>query len=102
MTHPSLTPEQVVRDVLTRVGRLSVDATTVEPDTDLFDVGMNSHASVNVMVELEDALEIEFPDAMLRRSTFTTVANIVDALDRMGVSSEVQDEQSPVTASESV
>jgi acyl carrier protein len=41
---------------------------------------MTSHASVNLMLALEDAFEIEFPDRMLRRSVFESVAAIRAAL----------------------
>ena len=41
---------------------------------------MTSHASVNVMLALEDAFDIEFPDALLTKHTFCTVATIRDAV----------------------
>ena len=37
---------------------------------------MSSHASVNVMLALEDAFDIEFPDRMLKRSVFESIAGI--------------------------
>jgi acyl carrier protein len=45
---------------------------------------MTSHASVNVMLALEDAFGVEFPDAMLRKSTFASVSAIRDALGTLG------------------
>lgn len=47
---------------------------------DLFRIGMTSHATVAVMLALEDAFEVEFPDAMLSRSTFRSVASMRDAV----------------------
>ena len=41
---------------------------------------MTSHASVNVMLALEDEFDVEFPEAMLRKSTFESVAAIRVAL----------------------
>lgn len=41
---------------------------------------MTSHASVNVMIALEDALDLEFPDSMLKRSAFASVAAIAEAV----------------------
>jgi acyl carrier protein len=41
---------------------------------------MTSHASVNVMLALEDAFDIEFPDRMLTRSVFESIASIRAAL----------------------
>ena len=37
---------------------------------------MTSHASVNVMLALEDAFDIEFSEKMLRKSTFESIASI--------------------------
>ena len=37
---------------------------------------MTSHASVNVMLALETAFDVEFPDAMLKRSVFESVRSI--------------------------
>jgi len=41
---------------------------------------MTSHASVNVMLALEDAFDIEFPDAMLTREVFASIAAIAAAI----------------------
>ena len=38
--------------------------------------GMTSHASVNVMIALEDTFDVEFLDSMLKRSVFQSVASI--------------------------
>lgn len=49
-------------------------------DVDLWTAGMTSLASVNVMLALEDAFAIEFPERMLVRATFTTIDSIVRAV----------------------
>ena len=65
-----------IREVLEAHARLPIDASALADDTDLFRAGMSSHASVNVMLALEDRFDIEFPDEMLRRGVFETVAAI--------------------------
>ena len=77
--------DETIREVLSEHGRLAVDAGTVDENADLFAAGMTSHASVNVMLALEDAFDIEFSEQMLRKSTFESIASI-----RAGVS-EMQD-----------
>ena len=72
--------EQMIRQVLADYGRLPVDAMTLDVDADLYRCGLTSHASVNVMLALEDEFDIEFPEAMLRKSTFESVAAIRDAV----------------------
>jgi len=69
-----------VRDIVKEHGRLSVDVASLGDDDSLYEAGMTSHASVNVMLALEDAFDIEFPDEMLKRSVFESVASISQAL----------------------
>jgi acyl carrier protein len=70
----------VVRAVLEEYGRLSVDVDSVSDDADLYQAGMTSHASVNLMLALEDAFDVEFPDEMLRRSVFESINAISAAV----------------------
>ena len=72
-----------IRNVLRDHGRLSADAEQLTDDTDLYQAGMTSHASVNVMLALEGAFDIEFPDAMLRRSVFGSVGSIRAAVEQL-------------------
>jgi acyl carrier protein len=69
-----------IRRVLSDHARLPVDVNTVPDDADLFQAGMSSHASVNVMLALEDAFDLEFPDSMLKRSVFESVSAISSAI----------------------
>jgi acyl carrier protein len=76
--NPSVNEE--IRRVLAQHARLAVDVRTLDDDADLYEAGMTSHASVNVMLALEDAFDVEFPDRMLRRSVFESVAAVAAAL----------------------
>ena len=73
-----------VRQILKDHGRLSVDATGLSDEQDLYQAGMTSHASVNVMLALEGEFDVEFPDHMLKRNVFNSVASIVGALRELG------------------
>jgi acyl carrier protein len=44
---------------------------------------MTSHASVNVMIALEDAFDIEFLDSMLKRSVFESISSIAAAIEEV-------------------
>lgn len=72
-----------IRTVLAEHGRLPVDIATLGDGDDLFQAGMTSHASVNVMLALEDAFDTEFPEAMLRKSTFSSVVSLREALEEL-------------------
>jgi acyl carrier protein len=76
-------PFPAVRDIVKEHGRLTVDIDSLSDDASLYEAGMTSHASVNVMLALEDAFDIEFPDEMLKRSVFETVTSISSALQQL-------------------
>lgn len=69
-----------IRDVLDKFGKMPVAAGDIESAADLYDNGMTSHASVNVMIALEDEFDIEFPDTMLQKSTFGSIDAIAAAI----------------------
>jgi acyl carrier protein len=72
--------ETDIRRVLREHGRLAVDPAQLSPDADLYQSGMTSHASVNVMLALEGVFDVEFPDHMLNRNVFRTIHSIEQAL----------------------
>jgi acyl carrier protein len=61
-------------------GRLSVDIASLTDDADLYDAGMTSHSSVNVMLALEGEFDVEFPERMLRREVFQSIQAIGAAI----------------------
>jgi acyl carrier protein len=69
-----------IRQIIKDHARLSGDADTLLVEADLYQAGMTSHASVNVMLALEDHFDLEFPDRMLTRSVFESIASIEAAL----------------------
>jgi acyl carrier protein len=69
-----------IRQILKEHGRLASDATTLADDADLYQAGMTSHASVNVMLALEAQFDVEFPDSMLKRGVFSSISTIREAL----------------------
>jgi acyl carrier protein len=72
-----------IRTILKEHGRLSMDAAALTDEADLYLAGMTSHASVNVMLALERHFDVEFPDRMLKRSVFESVAAIRAAIDEL-------------------
>ena len=75
--------ESTIRQVVAEHGRLAVDVATLVDHASLYAAGLTSHASVNVMLALEDAFEVEFPERYLRRSTFESIASLLVALDSL-------------------
>lgn len=79
--------DEQIREILAEHGRLPVDAAGLADDADLYQAGLTSHASVNVMLALEDEFDVEFPERMLRKGTFESVASIRAALTELSVPS---------------
>jgi acyl carrier protein len=77
-----------IRDILKEYGRLGVDAATLGENDDLYQAGLSSHASVNVMLALESEFDLEFPDRMLSRGVFQSIGAM------MGAITELQAERS--------
>jgi acyl carrier protein len=69
-----------VRAILSEHARLPVDVSLLCDNDDLYDSGMTSHASVQVMLGLEERFDVEFPDAMLKRSVFASIDSICAAI----------------------
>jgi len=69
-----------IRQILKDHARLSADTSSLAEDADLYQAGLTSHASVNVMLALEGKFDVEFPDRMLKRGVFGSIASIRDAI----------------------
>lgn len=68
-----------IRDLVRQHAGLPTGA-EIQDDTDLYRAGMKSFASVQLMLALEEVYDIEFPEALLTRTTFRSVAAIAAAL----------------------
>jgi len=75
--------KEKIRQVLKDHGKFAADMDTLADDADLYEAGMTSHVSVNVMLALEDAFDLEFPDRMLKRSVFESIDAINAAIQEL-------------------
>lgn len=69
-----------IRAIVAQHGRLLVDVGTLSDDSDLYQAGLTSLATVNLMLALEEHFDVEFTDKMLGRKTFCTLAALDDAI----------------------
>jgi acyl carrier protein len=80
-------PSEVqIREILRRHARLNQDVDLLDARADLYQSGMTSHASVNVMLALEGTFNVEFPDHLLKRTVFSSIESISRALNELTVS----------------
>ncbi|PWB83665.1 MAG: acyl carrier protein [Methylocystaceae bacterium] len=71
---------ELVRRIIDTQGRLPVTAQNLSPDSDLYEAGLTSFAAIQIMLALEEALGLEFPDHMLRRQNFASINSILACL----------------------
>lgn len=72
-----------IRAIVQQHGRLAVNVETLADDADLYDAGLSSHASINLMLALENHFDLEFPERLLRRRTFESVSAIQAAIEEL-------------------
>lgn len=75
-----MTMKSKIREVLSKHGRLPVDIATLSDSDDLHAAGLTSFASVELMMALEEAFDIEYPNQMMNRRHFSSVTAIENAL----------------------
>jgi acyl carrier protein len=74
-----------IRAVFKGTEFLQADIDGLADEADLYAAGLNSHATVNLMLALEEAFDVELPDRLLRRRTFSSINAIAEALLEIGV-----------------
>ena len=74
---------KTIRDLISQHGRLPVDVASIGDDQDLYAAGLTSFSAVQLMLGLEEAFDVEFPERMLNRKTFASIAAIAAAIDEI-------------------
>jgi acyl carrier protein len=72
-----------VRRVVGSCAQVALDVAALEADASLYDAGMSSRASVAVMIALEAEFDLEFPDELLNRNVFESIASIAAAIEKI-------------------
>lgn len=72
-----------IRSLLAQDGMVPFNVDTLSDHDNLYDAGMTSFASVQVMLAIEEAFDIEFPESMLTRRTFSSLSHIADAVSEL-------------------
>jgi len=72
---------ETIRGLLGKFGGLPLDVDQIVDDADLYAAGLSSFASVQLMLGIEDAFDIEFPDNLLNRKSFSSIAAIEKTVD---------------------
>jgi len=71
---------QSIRTLLAAHARLLVPVDQLEDTSDLYEAGLTSLSTVNLMLALEEHFDVEFTDKMLARKTFSSIRSLSDAI----------------------
>lgn len=69
-----------IRALVAEHGRLLVDVRDLTDDSDLYEAGLTSLSTVNLMLALEEHFDVEFEDRMLGRKTFGSIRALDEAI----------------------
>ena len=72
-----------IRTILEKHSRLDIDFQAIETDDDLYEAGLTSLTTVNIMLAIEDEFDIEFPDNKLNRQTFDSIDSLVEVVEAL-------------------
>jgi len=75
--------QQDIRTLIAAHARLPVDVNGLAEDACLYDAGLTSLSTVNLMLALEDHFDVEFPDRMLGRKTFGSIRSLSEAIEQL-------------------
>ncbi|SOC40969.1 acyl carrier protein [Rhizobium subbaraonis] len=80
--------KQKIRELLAKHGGLPVAVDQVADNADLYAAGMSSFASVQIMLAIEEAFDLEFPDSLLNRKSFQSIDAIAKTVEGLTGSAE--------------
>lgn len=83
LTTPKGMYREQIRDILANHGHLSVAVTELGDDSDLYEAGLTSLTTVNLLLAIEDHFDIEFPDELLSRRTFQSIGALAQAVESL-------------------
>lgn len=70
-----------VRKIVHALEDFAASAAAVDDTASLYDAGLSSYGTVNLMLALETEFNIQFPDELLTRQTFETITSITGVVE---------------------
>ncbi|MET0369708.1 MAG: acyl carrier protein, partial [Methylobacterium sp.] len=81
----AMVSDEVIRDILRQNEAMSGIVDSLGEDEDLFEKGLDSFGSVQLMLALEERFEVEFPDTLLNRRSFSTIRIIRETVSKLSM-----------------
>jgi acyl carrier protein len=79
-----------IRSILAEHARLPVRVEELSDEADLYQAGLTSLSTVNLMLALEEHFDVEFLDRMLGRKTFGSIRALSEAIAELRGESSAQ------------
>lgn len=74
---------ETIRRLLQENGRLHTPIDSLSDNADLYQAGLTPFAAIRTMLAIEEAFDVEFPVAMLRRQSFSSINAIVSCFNEL-------------------
>ena len=75
--------DEVIKDILRQNEAMSGLVDTLGENDDLFEKGLDSFGSVQLMLALEERFDVEFPDSLLNRRSFSSIRTIRETVTKL-------------------
>jgi len=73
-----------LRKILLERGDLDISPDSLADDADLYDAGLSSLATVNLLMAVEAEFDIEIPDELLTRGLFQSIDTLALTVSQLG------------------
>ncbi|NUX59148.1 acyl carrier protein [Paraburkholderia youngii] len=75
--------KEILRRIICESVHLRGWPDTLNDETDLYAAGLESIATVHLMLAIEETFEVAIPDEMLGRQLFSSINSMADAISRL-------------------
>ncbi|WP_233807053.1 acyl carrier protein [Paraburkholderia sp. HP33-1] len=72
-----------LRQIITDFGHLDISADNISDDADLYEIGLSSLNTIQLMLAIENHFNLEIPDRMLSRSLFQSINSMANAITQL-------------------
>lgn len=72
-----------LRNMVASMNLIPVSLDGLSDQDNLFDAGMTSFGSVQLMLAIEEEFDVEFPNSLLTRKTFATFGDLTSAVEQI-------------------
>jgi acyl carrier protein len=72
-----------LRQIITDVAHLDILVDNISDDADLYEIGLSSLNTIQLMLAIENHFNLEIPDRMLSRNLFQSINSLASAITQL-------------------